>query len=455
MTAHGFTDSDLEELQRATFRYFWTEANPANGLIADNTAPGEVPASIAGCGMALSTYVVAAARGFAPRAQIAERVSTMLRFFHDAPSGVDPDATGYKGFYYHFLNVETGRRAWRCELSTIDSAILLAGALTAARYFDADTPVESGIREIADALYRRVDWRWALNGGAAVSHGWEPERGFLRYRWTGYNEALLLYVLGLGSPTHALPEESYRAWEATYRWKKLYGIELLYAGPLFIHQMSHMWVDLRGVRDRFMREQGIDYFENSRRASYVQREYAARNPRGFEGYGKACWGITAASGPGPATRTIDGVRRSFYGYVARGAPFGPDDGTIAPWATVASLPFAPEIVLPALQHFRERYPEMITDKGLTCSFNPSFPDDSAEHGWVSGGYYALDQGPVVVMIENYRSGLVWRLMRRCPYVVAGLRRAGFEGGWLGKNDSYACGGPTAVPGAPPRSGRAW
>ena len=433
MTAHAFTDEDLEALQRATFEYFWTESNPANALIADNTGAGHVPASIAGCGMALSSYAVAAARGFAERPLIAARVLTLLEFFRDAPQGPEPDATGYKGFYYHFLDVQDGTRARRCELSTIDTAILLAGALTAACYFDADTPVERAVREVADELYRRADWNWARDGGAAVAHGWKPERGFLRYRWTGYNEALVLYLLGLGSPTHALPTESYEAWESTYRWTRLYGIELLYAGPLFIHQMSHMWVDFRGVQDRFMRAHHMDYFENTRRASYLQREYATRNPRGFRGYGASCWGITAASGPGPSTRTIDGIERRFFDYKARGAPFGPDDGTIAPWATVASLPFAPEIVLPALEHFRERYPEMITEKGLTCSFNPTFPDESTNHGWVSDGYYSLDQGPVVVMIENYRSGLVWRLMRHCPYIVTGLKRAGFAGGWLGAN----------------------
>ena len=194
--------------------------------------------------------------------------------------------------------------------------------------------------------------------------------------------------------------------------------------------MSHLWIDFSGIRDDAMRRHGIDYFENSRRAAYIQRAYAIENPRGFRGYGKNAWGITASSGPGPRIRKVDGVRRRFLGYHARGVPEGPDDGTLAPWATIASLPFAPELVLPALRHFHERWPEMVTEHGITCSFNPSYATGSG-HGWVSGGHYALDQGPVVVMIENYRSGLVWRLMRRCPHVVTGLRRAGFSGGWLG------------------------
>jgi hypothetical protein len=431
------SDERLDALQRRTFEYFWTGADPATGLIADNTEPGEWRASIAGVGMALSSYPVGAERGWAGRAEAARRALATLRFLHDSPQGPERDAAGHKGFFYHFLDLETGRRARGSELSTVDTAILLAGALTAAAYFGGDAPDEREVRELADALYRRVDWNWARDGGATVSHGWRPERGFMRYRWSGYNEALVLYVLGLGSPSRPLPEESYRAWTETYRWKRLYGIELLYAGPLFIHQMSHIWLDLRGVRDAYMRGRGIDYFENSRRASYVHREYATRNPRGFRGYNEHCWGITASSGPGPARRSVAGRERRFFGYHARGVPFGPDDGTLAPWATVASLPFAPEIVLPALDHFFERYPEMVTEHGVTCSFNPTVPDGSARHGWVSGGHYSLDQGPVVVMIENYRSGFAWRLLRGCPYVVEGLRRAGFEGGWLAGRDPVA------------------
>jgi hypothetical protein len=213
------------------------------------------------------------------------------------------------------------------------------------------------------------------------------------------------------------------------------GIEYLHGGPLFIHEMSHIWIDFRGIQDEYMRARGIDYFENSRRAAHLQREYAIRNPKGFAGYRENCWGITASNGPGPARRRIDGRQRRFYGYHARGAPFGPDDGTLAPWATVAALPFAPEIVLPAIDHYFEGYPEMVTEHGITCSFNPTFRIGSARHGWVSGGHYSLDQGPVVLMIENHRSELVWRLMRKCGAIARGLERAGFRGGWLDRPDS--------------------
>jgi hypothetical protein len=352
-----------------------------------------------------------------------------MRFFWNSPQGRKPDATGYKGFYYHFLDMKTGCRTWNCELSTIDSTFLIIGALTAAEYFNRDNKDEREIRTLADAIYRRANWRWARNRGVTVTHGWRPESGFIKYRWRGYNEALLLYVLALASPTHPLPAKTYPAWTRTYKWKKLYGREFLYAGPLFIHQLSHMWIDFRGIQDKYMRKHAIDYFENSRRATYIQQQYAMRNPRGFKGYGEHIWGLTASDGPGPASKKIKGKLRTFYDYNARGVPHGPDDGTLAPWAVVASLPFAPEIVLPSIQYFDEAFPEMTSKYGFKCSFNPTFSTGSSKE-WISKGYYGLDQGPIVLMIENYRSGFLWHLMRRCPHIIKGLRRAGFAGGWL-------------------------
>lgn len=423
-------DEELARLQLDTFGYFLHETNPRNGLVADSTRQS-APSSIAVVGLALTAYVVGAERGFVTRSEAVRRVLTTLRFFWNSPQGEARDTTGHKGFYYHFLDMDTGRRAWQSELSTIDTTFLLAGALTAAAYFDHEATEEREIRDLADALYRRVDWRWAQNDGPTVAHGWTPERGFLRYRWEGYNEATLLYVLGLGSPTHPLPEASYRAWTRTFRWKRVYGQAYLYAGPLFIHQLSHLWIDFRGIQDEYMAGRGIDYFENSRRATLAQQQYAMRNPRGFKGYGEFAWGLTASDGPGPATRLVDGRRRRFYDYKARGIPYGPDDGTLAPWAAIASLPFAPEIVLPTIRHLSEAYPQMVSKYGFRCSFNPTFPGGSGSaKGWRSVGYYGFDQGPVVLMIENYRSALVWRLMRRSPAIVTGLRRAGFTGGWL-------------------------
>ena len=326
------------------------QVNPLNGLIADKSRDGW-PASIAATGMALTAYPVAVERTLMTREAAVTITLTTLRFFRNSVQGTAPDATGYKGFYYHFLEMATGRRAWRCELSTVDSAFLLAGALTAAAYFDRDDSPEQEIRRLADELYRRADWQWAQNGGPTVTHGYKPRAGFLKHRWAGYDEALLLYILGLGSPTYPLPVESYPAWLSTYAWKTIYDHEFVYAGPLFIHQLSHIWIDFRDIQDSYMREKGLDYFENSRRATYVQREYAIRNPREFAFYSKDCWGLTASDGPGPATVRVEGVQRRFFDYLARGAPLGPDDGTVAPWAVVASLPFAPEIVLPAIRYF--------------------------------------------------------------------------------------------------------
>ena len=430
MSRKVIRDVALDKLQRDTFGYFLEETNRGNGLVPDSTREGS-PSSITAVGFALAAYALGAERGFITRGQAIERVLTTLRFFWGSPQGAEPDATGYKGFFYHFLDMQTGRRAWECELSTIDTTFLLAGALAAAAYFDREADDELEIRTLADALYRRVDWGWARNGGLTVTHGWRPEHGFLRYRWQGYNEAILLYVLGLGSPTHPLPEASYREWTRMYRWKKLYGHPFLYAGPLFLHQFSHIWIDFRGIQDAYMRERGSDYFENSRQATYAQQQYAIRNPKGFTGYGEFCWGLTASDGPGPATRLIGGLRRRFYDYAARSVPYGPDDGTIAPWAAVASLPFAPEIVLPTIRYFDEHYPQMTSKYGLKCSFNPTFRDGPRPgSGWHSSGYYGIDQGPIVLMIENHGSGFLWDLMKRSPYLVTGLRRAGFTNGWL-------------------------
>ncbi|MEP6537250.1 MAG: glucoamylase family protein [Bryobacteraceae bacterium] len=420
----------LDTLQRETFDYFLYETNLQNGLVRDKTRPGW-PASIAATGLALAAYPVGVERGFTTRPEAAARTIATLRFFCNSPQGTAADATGYKGFYYHFLDMDTGRRAWNCEVSTIDTAYLLAGALTAAQYFDGADPREREIRENADILFRRADWHWAQNGTAKVSLGWKPRSGFIKHFWQGYDESLLLHVLGLGSPTHPLPEQTYPAWTRSFRWKTIYGISHLYSGPLFIHQLSHLWLDLRGVQDQFMRGKGIDYFENSRRATLVQQQYAIRNPKGWKHYGESCWGITASDGPGPATINVDGKHRKFYDYVARGTPFGPDDGTVAPWAVVASLPFAPEIVLPTIRNFTGLPRCAMNPYGFKATFNPAYPAKEGPAGWVSPWHFGLNQGPIVLMIENYRTGFPWQLMRRCPYVIEGMRRAGFKNGWLG------------------------
>ena len=424
-------EAELELLQRKSFSYFLHETNFANGLVKDKTAPNW-PASIAATGFALAAYPVGVERGFMSRDDAVERTLATLRFFWNSPQGPEPDATGYQGFYYHFLDMHTGRRAWQCELSTVDSAFLLAGMLTAGRYFDADKADENEIRTLADGLYRRANWQWAQNQGETLTHGWRPESGFIQYRWEGYDEALLLYILALGSPTYPMPESSYAAWGSTYKWEHRYGYDYLYAGSFFTHQLSHIWIDFRDIQDVFMRNKGMDYFENSRRATYVQQQYAIENPLKFKCYGEYCWGITASDGPGPDTFKVDGIERQFFNYLARGVPYGPDDGTIAPWAVVASLPFAPAIVLPTMDYFIHHVELKSSNPyGFKASFNATHPDRTQNpFGWVSPWQFGLHQGPIILMVENYRSGLLWQLMRTCPYIISGLRRAGFTGGWL-------------------------
>ena len=205
----------------------------------------------------------------------------------------------------------------------------------------------------------------------------------------------------------------------------------MYSAPLFTHQISHVWIDLRGIQDDYMRGEGIDYFENSRRATLAQQQYAIDNPAGFDSYDANCWGITASDGPGAVKRTIKGRERNFFDYIARGVPDGPADGTLAPWAVVASLPFAPEIVMPTLDHFEKLKVRANNLYGFKATFNTTFTRrGDLLHSWVSPFHYGLTQGPIVLMIESYGSGLLWHLMRECPYLVAGLGRADFQGGWL-------------------------
>lgn len=418
----------LDELQRGAFKYFLDKTNPQNGLVLDSTWQ-DAPSSIAAVGFGLAVFPVVAERGWISREEATERTLTTLRFFANSHQGPEPDATGYQGFYYHFLNPVTGQRSWESELSTIDSTILISGMLAAARYFAQDLPGERAIRELAEQLYRRVNWNWAQDGGVTVRHGWLPESGFLEHRWQGYDEALLLYLLGLGSPEHPLPRESYEAFVSTYRWEKLYGYELLHAAPLFVHHFSHIWIDFRGIQDGPMRARGIDYFENSRRAAYIHQQHAIHNPHRFQGYSEFAWGITASEGPvsGPEPLQVDG--RTFYGYLARGVP-EPDDGTLSPWTAITSLPFTPEIALPTIKHFAEAFPQLEGKYGLKCSLNPTFKETQDSPGWFSDHYYGINEGPIVLMIENYRTEFLWGLMKHCIPIVQGLRKAGFRSGWL-------------------------
>jgi len=441
----------LEDLARRTFDFFWETANPENGLVPDRY-PAPPFSSVAAVGFALTAYPIGIERGYVSREAARARVLTTLRFFMNAPQGDAPaGVTGYKGFFYHFLDMETGARfSPEIELSTIDTALFLAGVLFCQSYFDGDDPREEEIRELAEAIYARVDWTWASPNPPLVSLGWKPESGFIPYDWTGYNEAMLLYILALGAPDHAVAGEAWREWTRGYAddWGSAQGVTHLMFPPLFGHQYSHSWIDFRGIADEYMRGKGIDYFENSRRAALAQRKYTIANPHRWRGYDADIWGLTASDGPAATVRVFAGERRRFRAYAARGLEGKPDsgrfkqgydDGTIAPTAAAASIAFAPEIAIPAIRAMRERYgSEIYGEYGFLDAFNPSFEFDiplaygrlAPGAGWVDTQYLGIDQGPILIMIENYQSGLVWKIMRRNPHISEGLKRAGFSGGWL-------------------------
>jgi len=435
------TAAFLDTVQHRTFNYFWETANPANGLVPDRY-PTPTFSSIAAVGFALTAYPIGVEHGWVSRADARARVLTTLRFLWTAPEGTAPNGTtGYHGLFYHFLDMRSGARFQTIELSTIDSALLLGGVLFCRQYFDQSDSSEVAIRALADSIYRRADWRWIQPRAPLVSMGWTPEDGFHTYDWRGYDEAMLVYILALGSPTHAIDSTAWRAWTATYKWGSYYGQPHLAFAPLFGHQYTHVWVDFRGIQDAYMRSHGIDYFENSRRATRAQRAYAIDDPRGFTGYADSVWGLSASDGPGDFTMNVDGRTRTFMGYAARGADFTEvrDDGTIAPTAVGGSVPFAPEITIPALQAMRRGFGgALFSTYGFLDAFNLTLPPNATPPagrmvpnvGWVDIDYLGIDEGPIVAMIENYRSDLVWRYMRQSPYIVAGLRRAGFSGGWL-------------------------
>ena len=433
-------DPFLIELQERTFRFFWDTGNPRNGLIPDRY-PTPSFSCIAAVGFGLTTYPIGVERGYVTREAARQRVLATLRFFRDAPQG--PSArgvSGYKGFFYHYLDMKTGERFEDSELSTVDTAILLAGVLFCQSYFSGPEREEVEIRDLAEEIYRRVDWRWAQPNVPAISHGWTPEDGFLEYDWRGYNEAMLVYLLALGSPSFPVGQQAWTEWTSTYdkSWRKVFGQEYLSFAPLFGHQYTHVWMDFRKIQDDYMRQRGLDYFENSRRAIYAQQAYAIANPLGCQGYGAMMWGITASDGPADVELEDASGKRRFRAYAARGTDTH-DDCTLAPTATVASIPFAPELAIPAVLEMHRRFGQYIYSKyGFFDAFNPSFHFDVplshgrgvAGFGWVDIDYLGIDQGPICAMIENQRTALVWRIMKKNPHIRRGLERAGFSGGWL-------------------------
>jgi hypothetical protein len=431
----------LEMVQERTFRWFW-DTTPDNGLTPDRW-PSQTVSSIAAVGFALSAYPVGVEHGWVTREQARERTLKTLHLFWEAPQGPEAKGrAGHHGFFYHFLDRDTGQRHKNSELSSIDTTLLLGGVLLAQAYFDGDHEDEAEIRAIADKIYSRVDWTYFQPNPPLVTMGWRPESGFGPAQWKGYDESLLLQVLALGSPSHPLGPELYRTYVSTYDWADFQGQEHVNFAPLFGHQYSHVWIDFRGIQDDYMANRGIDYFENSRRATLAQRAYAIENPMGWRDYGKDIWGLTASDGPGHLKMTINGTEHEFRGYWARGAAHGDirDDGTIVPTAAGGSVPFAPEITIPALRAMVERYgDDLFAEYGFIDAFNPTLHEEDMKVGrgkivpgvgWFNDDYIGIDQGPILLMIENHRSGMIWNLMKKSEPVVRGLCRAGYRGGWL-------------------------
>lgn len=439
----------IDTVARRTFDFFWQTTNPRNGLTPDRW-PTKSFSSVAAVGFALTAYAIGVEQGWVSRDAARERVLTTLRFFWTAPQGPQgSNVTGYHGFFYHFLDMETGYRFDRVELSTIDTALLLAGALTCRQYFDRDEAGDREVRALADSLYARVDWNWARDGALVVNMGWRPDsapnqdaRGFNISSWRGYDEGMLLYVLALGSPTHPIDPAAWGEWTRSYTWDRFSGQDYVQFAPLFGHQYSHIWIDFRKVQDDYMRGRGIDYFENSRRATLAHRAYAVANPAAWRGYGADGWGLSASDGPLDSTLIVDGRSRTFHTYWARGVAANEtrDDGTLVPTAAGGSIVFAPEIVVPALVSMRRDYGDALFGRyGFVDAFNPTLRTvgPPLHHGrivdglaWFDTDYLGIDQGPILAMIENWRSEFVWKLMRRNPDVVRGMCRAHFSGGWL-------------------------
>lgn len=410
-TAQTTTDALLDSLQHKSFLYFWYESNAANGLMKDRNTSGS-PCSIASEGFGLSAICIAIDHGWITRNEGKTRVLTALQTFWNSPQGTAASGTiGYKGFFYHFLDMSTGLRmvSWDPELSSIDTALLLAGILDAKQYFtNSGDPVEAQIRALADSINQRVDWAWMQNGNPGVMMGWKPSAGFSGFgQWVGYNEAMILYILALGSPTHAVAPAAWTTWTSGYLWAtNYYGQSFIVFPPLFGHQYSHCWIDFRNIWDSYLQGKGITYFENSRRATYAQRAYCIANPLARAAYSDSMWGLTAGDGP--------------TGYIARGAPpTDNDDGTLSPTAPASSIAFAPEIAIPAIRNMYNTYKISIWGPyGFVDAFNPGRP-------WWDTDVIGIDQGPMVMMIENWRNQAVWTRFMRNPEIYAGLQRAGF------------------------------
>ncbi|MCL5034206.1 MAG: T9SS type A sorting domain-containing protein [Bacteroidetes bacterium] len=401
---HSLTDTQfLDFIQESAVDFFWYEANPANGLIKDRSTQYS-DCSIASVGFGLTAICIGMDHGWIPDTAGRDRVLTTLKTFWTLPQGSGISGyAGYKGFFYHFLNMQSGLRSGDCELSSIDTALLLAGILYCRNYFTSSDSVDTQIRELADSIYNRVDWSWMQAQGSGIYMQWTPENHFNGVGpWIGYDEAMIMNTLAAGSPTHrANGENLYLSWTSGYSWQTLYGYSFLVFPPLFGHQYSECWIDYRNIEDSYMKIKGITYFENSRRATLADRAYCAANPGGFAAYSDSIWGLTASDDPG--------------GYLAHGAPPAQNDnGTIAPTAAGGSIVFTPTESIAALRAMYDTYrTQLVTPYGLGDAFNVS-------KGWFDQQNIGIDQGPIAIMIENYRNQNVWDRFMQDKDIQTGL-----------------------------------
>jgi len=400
----------LEDIQHANFLFFWEQANPKTGLIRDRftvrgTDKGSV-ASIASTGFGLTALCIGEKRGYVSTRDARQRVIATLEFLWKG-------LPNHRGFFYHFADTNTGERQWDSEVSSVDTAILLCGVLTCRAHFR-----YSEITELAYRVFNRVDWTWLSEDTSLLPHGWMPEIGFLPYRWDGYSELMMMYLLGIGSGSHPLPPETWTAWKRnTYEYDGLRYIGSI--APLFVHQYSQAWFDFRGKRDKY-----ANYFQNSVTATEVHRRFCIELSKQFPDYSDDLWGITASD--------------SQHGYVAWGGPpaVGPIDGTVVPSAPGGSLPFLPQATMRVLRTIKNKYPDAWSRYGFINAFNPL-------KKWYDPDVIGIDTGITMLMAENARTGYVWETFMKLPEAIRGMQRAGFMPERTNSNASAA-----PVPAAP-------
>ena len=385
-------DTFLNEVESASFQFFWEQQNPKTGMVQDRCVlrggiPGTV-ASIAATGFGLTAICIAEKRGFVTRAAALERLFATLNFlWKKLPQ--------HRGFFYHWANITTGERVWESEISSVDTAILLCGVLTCREHFR-----HPAVTQLADLIFQRVEWTWLSEDTSLLSHGWTPEIGFLPSRWDYYSELMMMYLLGMGSSSHPLKPEAWNAWKRlTFEYDGLRYIGSF--APLFVHQYSQAWFDFRGKRDKY-----ADYYQNSIIATEVHRRFCLELGKQFSDYSEDLWGITASDGPN--------------GYVVWGGPpaVGPIDGTITPSATGGSLTFAPQATLRVLKNIRTHYGSAWSKYGFVNAFNPLT-------NWYDHDVIGIDTGITMLMAENLRTGFVWQTFMKTPEAQRGMERAGF------------------------------